>query len=235
MVFVTNQYLRLAEREQLVRSSPGPQIELFHLERIARILDSPVNYGIRLEFLDIEMSKEEQLAFFGSVANVVAGLRIEIERLAEIVAAPSLEQRLPAEELEKFRGIVQSLVGYPSALVAFGSPIDRLRPPLQELEQFERKVQDLTGGSFFLGAGPVARLHPPLAELEEYERRLRQLTGDPIMLGGSPVDRLRPPVELLREYEEQLDAILEKLRLLRKLQPPITSAETKNEPENSAG
>jgi hypothetical protein len=39
-------------------------LEIYHLERTATILNAPQNYGIRLEFLDIEMSKEEQLGFF---------------------------------------------------------------------------------------------------------------------------------------------------------------------------
>lgn len=69
--FVTNQQLTLAERNKLTtiaEAVPLP-LDLFHLERIAHILDSPQCYGIRLEFLDIEMNKEEQLAFLATVGN----------------------------------------------------------------------------------------------------------------------------------------------------------------------
>lgn len=61
--FVTNQELKLGEREELVSGEKGTNVEIFHLERIASILDSPQCYGLRLEYLDIDMTKEEQLAF----------------------------------------------------------------------------------------------------------------------------------------------------------------------------
>lgn len=54
--FVTNQELSLGERKQLRENVDDIEFELLHLERIASILDSPQCYGIRLEFLDIEMT-----------------------------------------------------------------------------------------------------------------------------------------------------------------------------------
>lgn len=41
-------------------------VQIYHLERFATMLNSPANYGIRMEFLEIEMNKEEQLAFFAN-------------------------------------------------------------------------------------------------------------------------------------------------------------------------
>ena len=35
-------------------------VRIYHLERIANILNTPKMYGIRLEYLEIEMTKEEQ-------------------------------------------------------------------------------------------------------------------------------------------------------------------------------
>jgi len=66
IAFVTNQELRLAERDSLAQEISPIKLELFHLERIASLLDSPQAYGLRLEFLDIEMTKEEQVAFLAS-------------------------------------------------------------------------------------------------------------------------------------------------------------------------
>lgn len=66
-IFITNQELRLAERETLRDTDATINIQIYHLERISTILNTPPNYGVRLDFLDIEMSKEEQLAFFAGM------------------------------------------------------------------------------------------------------------------------------------------------------------------------
>lgn len=66
MVFVSNQELNLGERRELKKLGKPNTIEIYHLERIANILDTPENYGIRLEFLDIELTREEQLSFFAA-------------------------------------------------------------------------------------------------------------------------------------------------------------------------
>ena len=66
MIFVTNQELNLGERKELKKLEKPNTIEIYHLERIANILDTPENYGIRLEFLDIGLTKEEQLSFFAA-------------------------------------------------------------------------------------------------------------------------------------------------------------------------
>jgi len=69
IAFVTNQELTLGEREELVNKAGSIKVDLFHLERITSILDSPQCYGIRLEYLDIEMTKEEQLAFMATISQ----------------------------------------------------------------------------------------------------------------------------------------------------------------------
>ena len=64
IVFFTNQELRLGERSTLTASGQGKTVEIYHLERLATLLNSPTNYGIRLEFLDIAMTNEEVLALY---------------------------------------------------------------------------------------------------------------------------------------------------------------------------
>lgn len=54
IVFVTNQEVRLAEREELRRLAGDIELELFHLERITAILDKPAMVGVRHQFLGIE-------------------------------------------------------------------------------------------------------------------------------------------------------------------------------------
>lgn len=88
LAFVTNQELSLSQRQELSDPiSPG-QLDLFHLERIASILDSAPCYGVRLEFLDIEMTREEQVAFIAERDISLAQMRETIERLSR-----NLEQK----------------------------------------------------------------------------------------------------------------------------------------------
>lgn len=65
-VFVTNQDLKRSDVEALTRAA-GIPTEIYHLERVRQLLDDPRGYGIRLEFLEIEMSVEEQLSFFAAI------------------------------------------------------------------------------------------------------------------------------------------------------------------------
>lgn len=66
IVFLTNQSLTPSERDVLsaLANDLGHKTILYHLERLRSLLDSPSGYGARLEFLDIDMSREEQLSFF---------------------------------------------------------------------------------------------------------------------------------------------------------------------------
>src|SRR5262249_30637905 len=66
IVFVTNQELRLAERKKLADIAPDKVVELYHLERLTLLLNTPANYGLRLEFLGIRITEEEYLAFLAS-------------------------------------------------------------------------------------------------------------------------------------------------------------------------
>lgn len=77
--FVTNQELTLSERSELEGLSD--ELDIFHLERVAHILDRPERYGVRLQFLDIEMSKEEQIAFIAARDRTISRLQKNIERL----------------------------------------------------------------------------------------------------------------------------------------------------------
>jgi hypothetical protein len=54
IAFVTNQELKLAEREELKTLAEPTIVELYHLERITAILDAPEMAKVREQFLDIE-------------------------------------------------------------------------------------------------------------------------------------------------------------------------------------
>lgn len=81
LVFVTNQEISLSERKRLKEIGKPHTVEIYHLERISNILDTPMNYGIRLEFLDIEMTKEEQLSFFASRDEQIFKLNEKLDYL----------------------------------------------------------------------------------------------------------------------------------------------------------
>jgi fido (protein-threonine AMPylation protein) len=63
-VFFVNQHLTLGQRQELAGSTGTD--EIFHLERIRSLLDSPRGYGLRLEYLNRPMTPEEQLSLFNS-------------------------------------------------------------------------------------------------------------------------------------------------------------------------
>jgi hypothetical protein len=54
IAFVTNQELMLAEREELKNLAAPNSLELFHLEKITTILDSPAMAAVRKQFLGID-------------------------------------------------------------------------------------------------------------------------------------------------------------------------------------
>jgi hypothetical protein len=63
-VFFTNQELLISERTKLQLLAGEVPIDLYHLERVTTLLNTPSNYGIRLEFLQIAMTSEEIIALY---------------------------------------------------------------------------------------------------------------------------------------------------------------------------
>lgn len=103
IAFVANQELKLGERQKLKENiDEGIEIDIFHLERIASILDRPRCYGIRLEFLDIEMTKEEQVSFMAQVYAQVDNIKLERDVMLALISksSESLKDELNAA-LEK--------------------------------------------------------------------------------------------------------------------------------------
>jgi len=79
IILITNQELRLSERDEIVEGIGRDKlVDIYHLEKLSAILNSPSNYGLRLEFLDIEMTKEEQLSYMASKDQVIHDLTNEL-------------------------------------------------------------------------------------------------------------------------------------------------------------
>ena len=64
-VFVTNQTLPPAQRKALndLAYAERREADIVHLQQLVNLLDSPLGYGIRLQFLNIPMTIEEQLSW----------------------------------------------------------------------------------------------------------------------------------------------------------------------------
>lgn len=64
-IFLTNQKITPTERINLT-SGHNFETTIYHGERVCGILDSPKGYGVRLEYLGVELSREEQISFLNS-------------------------------------------------------------------------------------------------------------------------------------------------------------------------
>ena len=84
-VFFVNQHMTPSERASLLEIADPVEAEIYHLERITSLLDSPKGYGLRLQYLQIPMSMEEQLAFWSAFNYDITRKLLDNEsRLASI-------------------------------------------------------------------------------------------------------------------------------------------------------
>lgn len=69
--FLANQAITVKQREVLLElaEQSGATCEIYHIERIIQILNSPTGYGRRLEFTGIAMNFDEQFAYFVHNSN----------------------------------------------------------------------------------------------------------------------------------------------------------------------
>jgi len=212
IAFVTNQELRLSERKKLKNMAGQTEVELLHLERVASILDSPQCYGIRLEFLDIEMTKEEQLAFIATRDIVIERLQTALDtivvqlnnpELLKTLSSEQIQANIPLSEIREFKSILDSIAGFnPYVISAY---------------------------PFGMGkAGHINDLHVPLAELREFADLLDRIAGNSDILTSPSVifesrrsghiRDLRVPLPQLQEYEATLDRVIQKLQEKKQLE-----------------
>lgn len=228
IVFVTNQELALGERKELKKIAGDVGVEIYHLERISSILDSPLCYGIRLEFLDIDMTKEEQLAFIAERDEVIRNLQVTQEsiishlksaKLLRTISAEQVSAMVPLDEIKEFKTILDSIAGYEgynpySDILVHPSPyygsgffqkrdthVSDLRVPLQELREFKRLIEEMVENPDPLGVEYLTYTSHGLST-----RRL-PLTSN-----------LAVPLAQLQEYEKTLDRIIQKLKKKKMLE-----------------
>ena len=73
IAFVTNQELRLSERKELEDSANPLKVELFHLERVAGILDRPEMESVRRQFLSIDTDAAPTINKLGGTGGHAPG------------------------------------------------------------------------------------------------------------------------------------------------------------------
>ena len=73
--FVTNQEITLGQREQLAKVASPTTLDLYHLERVAMLLDVPGNAGLRRQFLGIDFADNDAAAGSELVLRVLEGQR----------------------------------------------------------------------------------------------------------------------------------------------------------------
>lgn len=67
-LFFTNQHLTIGQRKKLADAAKSSvrDCQIIHLERLRTLLDQPAGYGIRVQYLRIALSPEEQFAYFAN-------------------------------------------------------------------------------------------------------------------------------------------------------------------------
>jgi hypothetical protein len=226
-IFVTNQHLTNGERKKISNDKEGI-IEIYHLERLINILNSPVAYGVRLEFLDIELTKEEQLAFFAERDKSIENIKATLVQLKEYLNKPNTGSGISKEELNSFNFVLEDIVGSSVLSSSYGvSPIDRLRVPLEDLKQFQELLGRIVGGmNIYLASGdyaPINRLQVPIQELREFMQILERIVvGSSGNFGLGPdvfplINKLNVPLVELKEFEATIDRILIKQSQLKSL------------------
>lgn len=75
IAFVTNQELRLAERQELQSAASPTPVALFHLERVTAVLDKPAMAEVRKQFLSIDSAEATSgsRGADGTSINIAAG------------------------------------------------------------------------------------------------------------------------------------------------------------------
>ncbi len=122
IAFVTNQELRLAERQELRSSAAAVQVDLFHLERITAVLDKPDMAGVRRQFLNIDHPGDVAQRLAASIdSNVVHGSIIVTQNQMGGQVAHSITnvgpqpRHLTVEQRQAMMPLLEKLRGRPVA------------------------------------------------------------------------------------------------------------------------
>ncbi len=143
LAFVTNQELRLAERETLRKLAAPTEVDIFHLDRVTTVLDRPRMAGVREQFLGISGGPPAILV--GVQVHGVAGTFTDVDAyfdsLVEMEKEDLLERNAELRDrpppLSAITPVVLRSLGY--------EPTDEQREPLTD-DQIESHISNLRAG-----------------------------------------------------------------------------------------
>lgn len=198
-VFVTNRPLTATQRAVLeaLAGASGKEIDIFHLERLRALLDSPRGYGVRLQFLHISMTAEDQLSWFSEADD-------------RVMNAITINTR----ELVSIRGLVQGLAQDSAHIVRTMSRVGVVAPPTPDLlstanfaaEISQNCISSKIDVPFILFTHRLTCFDMPM-------RSVGVLRKSPVWLAdrsGKPARHLVPPSA--EEVPERLEGLCRKWR-----------------------
>jgi len=83
IVFFTNQRLTLGERKKLAGHAKPSVSEIYHVERMRTLLDTPKGFFLRLEYLRIPMTQEDQTGLLDEFKDKLSNRFVKQEKALE--------------------------------------------------------------------------------------------------------------------------------------------------------
>jgi fido (protein-threonine AMPylation protein) len=187
--FFVNQHLTVGQRDKLKDLTAVPT-ELYHLERIRNILDTPGGYGVRLEYLRIAMTLEEQIAFLDQQHRALGDQMATLLELPGAVAPEAVEQTLNTIE--------QTL----SALVPHAAMSSIAVPATVLSERIANSITSLAE----LNVGDLRLMHRELTDSEPWANGGQLRAVNAWIGSGDHTSYVPPAPEQVRgELEEELE------------------------------
>ena len=125
--FFVNQPLTIGERQELLGLAGTTPAEIYHVERIRAILDAPKGCGIRLEYLRIPMTEEEQWSFWSSMNQDVIRRLVDHEKRRDL-QFQAMDQKLEVI-LERTNAIGLAVMAQPSRFQQSGADPENIEMP----------------------------------------------------------------------------------------------------------
>lgn len=209
-VFFTNVDLTPAavtELENVARNAKIEHVEVFHRERLRKELDSTTGLALRLQFLGIEMSIEEQTAFVrhlsdsqdrrhGELVVLLAEMREVVLQVQKTATEAITQVRAMADRTiaavtggDSYCKIFVSAIDGPSAVSCEGEfPLYDVRMRFVDLDAVPKNLSGVSLAIGDLVPGHVAILPQPISELFHSPRRVNVFF---VARNGSSCQQLR--------------------------------------------
>lgn len=177
-------------------SAAGKEADILHLQRLQSLLDQPIGYGVRIQYLGIAMSIEDQLSWASENDNQTA--RALTAHTRELVALRASIDQLSAGQKVVLRTMMQFAPSLPT-------------PDLISVSSFTRN-DNFTPTSADLDPAMVLLFHR-LACFDLPTRAVGRLRTSEVWLGdmkGQRAEHVQPPPA--GELEQKLNRLCQEWR-----------------------